>query len=408
MRLHHSLLKHQPRPSQGFTLVELLVAAAVGTVVAAAAGDLMLSNMRSGAALEATQRLRTDWSRTSHFIESEVALSERVITDASRLNLAQCTTSISAAEFKFGLEVRRDLPPALYFVKSNAADSLEWNGDSSLWRCGPSINENGEYTNVITGSSTSLLPEQRMVDGMTSNCTLSVTPSQDGVSKSLQYRLCMRGLTNYSYAQSVNTYSRISPVFSYPNTNSLCSDEYLTIEGFYKLEGGTTSADLLELPSTGLSEYDDILICGYGGGDTIKGSTANDVLEAGDSGSSSETGATINAYSGSDRLVGGPGNDQLYGGDGDDVLISGAGNDTLNGGSGDNQYLAGAGKNIVLGGTGLDVVFLDQSKADVSGLANCSRSSCLVTYSVDGLASQISATGIEVIIFRDGRFDITN
>ena len=408
MRLHHSLLKHQPRPSQGFTLVELLVAAAVGTVVAAAAGDLMLTNMRSGAALEATQRLRTDWSRTSHFIESEVALSERVITDASLLNLAQCTTSISAAEFKFGLEVRRDLPPAIYFVKSNAADSLEWTGDSSLWRCGPNINENGEYTNMITGSSTSLLSAQRMVDGMNSNCTLSVTPSQDGVSKSLQYRLCMRGLTNYSYAQSVNTYSRISPVFSYPNTNSLCSDEYLTIEGFYKLEGGTTSADLLELPSTGLSEYDDILICGYGGGDTIKGSTANDVLEAGDSGSSSETGATINAYSGSDRLVGGPGNDQLYGGDGDDVLISGAGNDTLNGGSGDNQYLAGAGKNIVLGGTGLDVVFLDQSKADVSGLANCSRSSCLVTYSVDGLASQISATGIEVIIFRDGRFDITN
>ena len=408
MRLHHSLLKHQPRPSQGFTLVELLVAAAVGTVVAAAAGDLMLSNMRSGAALEATQRLRTDWSRTSHFIESEVALSERVITDASLLNLAQCTTSISAAEFKFGLEVRRDLPPAIYFVKSNAADSLEWTGDSSLWRCGPNINENGEYTNVITGSSTLLLPAQRMVDGMTSNCTLSVTPSQDGVSKSLKYALCMRGLTKYKYAQSVNTYSRISPVFSYPNTNSLCSDEYLTIEGFYKLEGGTTSADLLELPSTGLSEYDDILICGYGGGDTIKGSTANDVLEAGDSGSSSETGATINAYSGSDRLVGGPGNDQLYGGDGDDVLISGAGNDTLNGGSGDNQYLAGAGKNIVLGGTGLDVVFLDQSKADVSGLANCSRSSCLVTYSVDGLASQISATGIEVIIFRDGRFDITN
>ena len=408
MRLHHSLLKYQPRPSQGFTLVELLVAAAVGTVVAAAAGDLMPSNMRSGAALEATQRLRTDWSRTSHFIESEVALSERVITDASRLNLAQCTTSISAAEFKFGLEVRRDLPPAIYFVKSNAADSLEWNGDSSLWRCGPNINENGEYTNVITGSSTSLLPAQRMVDGMTSNCTLSVTPSQDGVSKSLQYRLCMRGLTNYSYAQSVNTYSRISPVFSYPNTNSLCSDEFLTIEGFYKLEGGTTSADLLELPSTGLSEYDDILICGYGGGDTIKGSTANDVLEAGDSGSSNEKGATINAYSGSDRLVGGPGNDQLNGGDGDDVLISGAGNDTLNGGSGDNQYLAGAGNNIVLGGTGLDVVFLDKNKADVSGLTSCSRSGCSLSYSINGASSQLLATGIEVIIFRDGRFDITS
>ena len=408
MRLHHRILKQGCSTDGGFTLVELLVAATVGMLVAAAAGDLMLSNTRSGAALEATQRLRSDWSRTSHFIESEVALSERVITNASLLNLAQCNPTIAAAEFAFGLEVRRDLPPAIYFVRNNATNSLEWNGASSLWRCGPSIDENGEYTDVITGNSTSQLTAQRLVDGMTNNCMLSVTSSTSGVSKSLQYRLCISGLTNYSYAQSVNTYSRISPVFSYPNTNSLCSDEFLTIEGFYKLEGGTTSADLLELPSTGLSAYDDILICGYGGGDTIKGSTANDVLEAGDSGSSSENGASINAFSGSDRLLGGPGNDTLNGGDGDDVLIDGEGNDNLNGGAGDNQYLVGAGSNTITGGTGLDVVFLDQNKADVSGLATCKRNSCNLSYSVNGSSASVSATGAEVIIFRDGRYDITS
>jgi hypothetical protein len=365
--------------------------------------------MRSGAALEATQRLRTDWSRVSHFIESEVALSERVITDASLLNLAQCNSTITATEFAFGLEVRRDLPPAIYFVRNhNASDRWKWNGDSSLWRCGPSIDENGEYTDVISGDSTAPLNAQRLVDGMNSTCSLSVTTSTNGVSKSLRYRLCMRGLTNYSYAQSVNTYSRISPVFSYPNTNSLCSDEFLTIEGFYKLEGGTTSADLLELPSTGLSAYDDILICGYGGGDTINGSTANDVLEAGDSGTSPEPGAIMNAYSGSDRLLGGPGNDTLNGGDGDDVLIGGEGNDSMNGGSGDNQYLAGAGTNSITGGNGLDVVFIDQRKADVSGLSNCKRSSCNLSYSIGGNSGSIAATGAEVIIFRNGRYDITN
>ena len=408
MRLHHPLLKPQPQPCRGFTLVELLVAAALGTLVAVTAGHLVLSNTRSGAALEATQRLRTDWSRVSHFIESEVALSERVITNASLLNLAQCNPSITATEFAFGLEVRRDLPPAIYFVRSNATNSLEWNGGSSLWRCGPSIDENGEYTDVINGSSASQLTAQRLVDGMTDSCMLSVTQATTGVSKSLRYRLCIRGLTNYSYAQSVNTYSRISPVFSYPNTNSLCSDEFLTIEGFYKLEGGTTSADVLELPSKGLTEYDDILICGYGGGDTIQGSLVNDVLEAGDSGNSPENGATIDAYSGSDRLLGGPGDDTLNGGDGDDVLIDGDGNDNLNGGSGDNQYLVGAGSNIVTGGTGLDVVFLDQNKANVSGLANCQRSNCNLTYTVDGVSSSVLATGVEVIIFRDGRYDITS
>ena len=273
---------------------------------------------------------------------------------------------------------------------------------------------NGEYTDVISGNSTSLLIAQRLVDGLWVNvsdlkkCTLSATTSQNGTSKSLQYELCMSGLTKYKYAQVVNTYSRIRPVFSYPNTNSLCSDEFLTIEGFYKLEGGTTGADLLQLPSTGLEDYNDILICGYGGGDTIKGSTANDVLEAGDSGSSSENGASIDALDGSDRLLGGPGNDTLNGGVGDDVLIDGDGDDNLNGGAGDNQYLVGAGTNNITGGSGLDVVFLDQNKANVGGLSNCKRSNCSLTYSVEGTDSSVSATGVEVIIFRDGRFDITS
>ena len=251
MRLHHPILRTSCNRDAGFTLVELLVAASVGSIVALAASDLMLSNMRSGAALEATQSLRSDWNRASHFIESQVALSERVITDATLLNLAQCNPTITATEFAFGLEVRRDLPPAIYFVRDNATNSLEWNGESSLWRCGPSIDVNGEYTDVISGNSASQLTAQRLVDGMTNSCMLSATAATSGVSKSLRYQLCIRGLTNYSYTQSVNTYSRISPVFSYPNSNSLCSDQFLTIEGFYKLEGGTTGADVLELPSTG-------------------------------------------------------------------------------------------------------------------------------------------------------------
>jgi len=407
MRLHNRLLKKQPFENNGFTLTELVIAASVGSLVSLAASNFMLSSTRSGATLEATQRVRSEWSRTSHFIESEVALSERVITDPTLLNLDRCNTTITANEFAFGLEVRRDLPPAIYFVRNNTPNSLEWNGTSSLWRCGPGIDEYGEYTNIITGSSSSPLKEQRLVDGMTDDCHLTVTPSTQGVGKSLDYRLCMSGLTKYSYAQAVNTYSRISPVFSYPNANSLCSDEYLTIEGFYKLEGGTTGSETLELPSTGLSAYDDILICGYGGGDTIKGSTANDVLEAGDSGNVPESGATIYAYSGSDRLLGGPGNDKLYGGDGNDVLIGGAGDDLLDGGDGENQYLAEAGTNTITGGTGLDVVFLDQEKADVSGIGNCSRTTCALTYSVNGTSASVTASSAEVIIFRDGRYDIT-
>lgn len=106
--------------------------------------------------------------------------------------------------------------------------------------------------------------------------------------------------------------------------------------------------------------------------------------------------------------MGGPGNDSLNGGDGDDVLIGGAGNDSLNGGSGDNQYLPGVGADSITGGAGLDVVFLDLNKAAVDGLGNCTRSSCTLTYSSEGESSSVDASGVEVIIFRDGRHDITN
>ncbi|QNG27086.1 hypothetical protein [Synechococcus sp. HK01-R] len=403
MRLHHRLLT-----AAGFTLVELLVAASVGVLLSLTASQLMFSHMRSSSALEATQRLRDDWNRTTHFIESEVALSERVLTNAALINLAQCNPAISSAEFRFALEIRRDLPPALYFVRDNAENSLDWIGTSSLWRCGPGIADNGDYANIIDTSTSSLLTAQRLVDGMNANCHLTVSSTPTGVSKSLRYELCIQGLTSYSYSQAVDTYSRISPVFSYPNTNTLCSDEYLTIEGFYKLSGGTAGADTLQVPTIALNEYNDILICGYGGGDTINGSRANDVLEAGDSGRNPEPGATINGNDGSDRLRGGPGNDILSGGSGDDVLIGGAGNDMLDGGLGENQYLPGSGTNVITGGASLDIVFIDSNKADVDGLGNCTKTSCALTYVANGTNSSATASGVEVLIFRDGRYDITN
>ena len=407
MRLHHKLLIQAPAVNPGFTLVEMLVALAAGSLVALAASELMLGNLRSSASLEATQRLRGDWNRTSHFIESEVALSERVITSPTGLNLEQCNPTISNTEFVFGLEIRRDLPPAIYFVRNNETNSLEWNGEKSLWRCGPAIDINGEYTNIISGNAASKLTAERLVDGMTDDCKL-IQNNQTATAKSLRYELCLRGMTNYRYVQRVNTYSRVSPVVSYPNTTTLCSDDYLTIEGFYKLEGGTAGPDLLALPSTGLSNYDDILICGYGGGDTITGSTANDVLEAGDSGATEEPGASMTGDAGSDRLLGGPGDDTLKGGAGDDVLIGGAGNDDLEGGEGDNQFLPGTGDNTITGGSGLDVLFLDVNKGDITeGLADCKRDQCDLEYTENESESSANTKDIEVIIFRDGRHDIT-
>ena len=278
------------------TLIELLVAAFVGALVLAGAMQVMIKEIESSSSIEASQKLKLAWNQVSHFIESEVALSERVITNSSLINLEQCDSNINTSEFKFALEIRRDLPLAIYFTRDNSADDLEWIGEQSLWRCGPGIDINGEYVDEITGQSNTLLSAQTIVDGMSETCSVQPDDISEGSGKSLRYELCLRGNRDYFYTQTISTYSRVSPIFSFPNTNSLCNNQNLKIEGFYQLEGGDSGPNELQLPSTGLTEYDDILICGYGGGDTINGSLKDDVLEAGDSDpdDSQEPGATIN------------------------------------------------------------------------------------------------------------------
>ena len=136
MTYSHPLRQHiQKKYRQGFTLIELLIATLFGGIVAAAAGGILSDSLRSGAVLETTQRLRMDWNRTSHFIESEVAMSERVFTDESKLNLTQCDSAITNEEFSFGLEIRRHLPPAIYYIRSNETQNLEWVGARRYFDC---------------------------------------------------------------------------------------------------------------------------------------------------------------------------------------------------------------------------------------------------------------------------------
>ena len=412
MRLHHCLLKickSKRQQDQGFTLVELLIAATIGSILTITASNALVSQLRTGGSLTATQNLRQDWNRTTHFIESEAALSERVITNANNINLSQCTAAIGSDEFRFAFDIRRDLPLAIYYIKSNTDNqALQLKGTHSLYRCGPGIDREGNYINAISTSSNSLVTTALLVDGMSATCQItssSIKPANSS-GKSLRYELCLQGMSSNRYAQFINTYSRVSPIFSYPSTRALCNTEEQTIEGFTSVEG-TTGANTLNADDGALDGTSAILMCGYGGGDTLNGSTFDDVLEAGSIGTTSEPGATLNGFAGSDRLMGATGNDTLNGGDGDDVLISGSGTDILNGGNGDNQYLAGPGTKTITGGSGLDVIYLELNKADISGLTRCGRSSCSLSGSSNGNAYSVSASNVEVIMFRDGRHDIT-
>lgn len=380
--------------------MELLIAAAISLLTASVAGELLISHIRSSERAEALELQRSNWARTTSFIEAEVALSERVYsTDGTAsANLpveVPASCQIETEEVRLELDLRRDLPPVVYAVKTSGDG---WLGENTLWRCGPSINSDGSYNTTL-----SMAPIIDGIDGSAAGGGFSATASTDA--KQANFTLALKGHARITYSQQDAARTRISPLYARPSENSLCDASNLV-----KLEGSSATADTLVMAIGMVDIGEDVLICGrgYGSeavgatGDSVTGSDdANDILEAGDYGQ-----ATLNGKGGNDVLRGTLEADTLNGGSGDDVLVGRAGDDTLNGGTEHNNYLPGGGDDNVIGGTGLDVVFFSGNRGDYS-LSACTKSSCTVTdkrsTSSDGTDT---LSNVEILIFRDARVDL--
>ena len=378
-----------PSDGQGFTLPELLIAAAISLLTATVAGDLLISHIRSSERAEAMERQRSDWSRTTTFIEAEVALSERVIDNASNIAIPNAC-GFNPGDFRLGLDLRRDLPPVIYAIKPATTG---WLPQNTLWRCGPGLNNDGSYNPTLT-----LAPILDGLDGLAAGAGFTASTSTDA--KQVNFTLALKGHAKVTYSQQDSARTRISPLYSRPNENSLCDAANLV-----RLEGSADKADSLVMSIAQVQVGEDVLICGRGfgssaagaQGDSITGSDgANDILEAGDYGR-----ANLDGKGGNDVLRGTLETDTLNGGGGDDVLIGRSGNDTLNGGSEQNSYLPGAGNDTVNGGPNLDVVFFSGNRANYT-LSGCTKSSCSVT----GPDGTDTLNNVEILIFADARVDL--
>lgn len=375
--------------STGFTLSELLIAAAISVLTASVAGDLLISHIRSSERAEAMERQRSDWARTTTFLEAEIALSERVTSTESALAIPSAC-GFQSGQFRLGLDLRRDLPPVIYAVKPSTTG---WLPQNTLWRCGPGLNSDGSYNNTI-----SLAPILDGLDGSSTGGGFIATASSDA--KRANFTLALKGHARITYSQEDAARTRINPLYARPNENSLCDAANLV-----RLEGSAATADTLVMSIAQVQLGEDVLICGRGygtratgaQGDTITGSDgANDILEAGDYGK-----ATLDGKGGNDVLRGTLEADTLFGGSGDDVLVGRDGNDTLNGGTEKNSYLPGGGDDTVVGGPGLDVVFYKGPRGSYS-IGSCSKTSC----SISGPEGTDTLTNVEILIFTDARYDV--
>ena len=229
-----------------------------------------------------------------------------------------------------------------------------------------------------------------------------------GGNKYIRFTVSLKGHSSRTYSRSDAARARISPLYSRPTDNSLCSASNMV-----KLKGTSDIADnnnTLQIPNQN-QDNQDVLICGFGlgtsanglDGDNISGENdTNDIIEAGDYGK-----ATLDGLGGNDYLRGTLEADTLTGGDGDDTLVGREENDVLNGGSGQNTYLPGEGDDTVNGGSGLDIVFFSGERSNYTIDGACSTTSCTVSgYGASKSNGTNTLREVEIVIFRDARMDL--
>ena len=380
----------------GFTITELVVAAAIGLLTASVAGQALVSHLESSERAEAMERQRNDWSRTTHFIESEIALSERLIRSIDNIILPS-SCEISGSEFRLAIDMRRDLPIVIYAVKESDSN---WLPENTLWRCGPGLRNDGSYNNTNEF--------ERLLDGLEGTVEegdgfIAITNTANS-SKYTDFILSLKGHATVKYGQVTATRSRISPLYTRPTINSLCDASNMV-----KVKGTSGPDTNLSAENISVLRGEDILLCGYGGGDSITGSDANDIIESGDAGSSTLTGAAGNdvlrGTNDDDTLIGGPGNDVLVGRDGNDKLVGDIEAQDI--GDDQNIYLPGNGNDTIQGGQGLDIIFFsgDQDEYTIADTTDspCNTESCTVETSED---ETITIQDSEILIFNDARLDL--
>ena len=380
----------------GFTITELVVAAAIGLLTASVAGQALVSHLESSERAEAMERQRNDWARTTHFIESEIALSERLIGNIDNI-IIPSTCDIKESEFRIAIDMRRDLPIVIYAVKPSDSN---WLPTNTLWRCGPGLKDDGSYNNTIEF--------ERLLDGLDGTADegggFISSSNTSNSSKYADFILALKGHATVKYGQVTAARSRISPLYTRPTVNSLCDASNMV-----KVKGTSGPDTDLSAENISVLRGEDILLCGYGGGDSITGSSANDIIEAGDTGSSTLTGAA-----GNDVLRGTNDADTLFGGPGNDVLVGRGGNDKLVGdleaqdiGDDQNIYLPGNGNDTIQGGQGLDIIFFSGNQGEyiIVGTTEspCNTESCTVETS-EGETKKIYDS--EILIFNDARLDL--
>ena len=383
---------------KGFTLIELLMAAALGVITTLMAGQVMVSQIESTQRIHRRDRVRSDWANANRFITTEINRSQYSVDGISNEEAENCGIEPEQARLALHFTKEQNLKPSIYYIST---DDPAWEG-ILLKRCGPSFDQSGNYRRELENGI--------IINGLKDAETGYI---QTITNKQLvDFEITLKDLDNATYNVQGSARSRIQTVITRPGERSICNqDDRNNINGI-KINLTSGSDDFT--PDQNRMQWiqqtnGDMLICGFGGGDTIHGGDGHDQIEAGGAEASELFGGD-----GNDRILGGAGNDTLQGGEGDDTLIGGLGDDLLEGGLGTNYYLPGIDQNnsfcehdrIVGTRDGYDIIFFKDNKDQYLQTNNCNNSSCRISKIQENNRKLVDIIQGDLLIFNDQRVEL--
>ena len=187
---HKLLKKNKFLENSGFTLTELLVGLIMSIFVVGALGFGLTQILRVTQTGNSQTTARTESSRALYFISDEMRRAQFIEVDMSDTNIDTLGGTDYTSKKKPGAVVRLALQipgvdrRVIYSVAPPTGSS-PWKGPNVIYRWGPNLDANGNYTDP---NDTSDWQNEALVDGI-SDVTQNVTCGKngDGTAKTISY-----------------------------------------------------------------------------------------------------------------------------------------------------------------------------------------------------------------------------
>lgn len=150
--------------SNGFTLVELAMVVAIGSIIMLGTASMLISHIRSSAKMEAVMRLQEAWSRIQFLLDQEIQEARVEATSPSAVSCTSLSLTIPNATGSDGSIV--------YSVSSSGL----------LNRTGPPVSSDGTLDFSATSSTATLMRSVRSFCPVVSDGRVTYTLALDDAS----------------------------------------------------------------------------------------------------------------------------------------------------------------------------------------------------------------------------------